>query len=89
MALMSSPASKGLFGAAISLSGSPNITMTLDVAEQQNADVIKLVGCEFQPTEAAKLECLRNTPAYILLAAIPPSMFTPGIWYVYMYMYTT
>ena len=35
LALLASPASVGLFSAAISLSGSPNITMDLATAEEQ------------------------------------------------------
>jgi carboxylesterase type B len=43
-ALLSSRDSVGLFSAAVSLSGSPNVSMALDVAERQNAPMVAAMG---------------------------------------------
>ncbi len=52
-ALLSSPRSKKLFHRAISLSGSPNITMSLEQAEAQNADIIVESGCKIDNNTSA------------------------------------
>lgn len=70
-ALMSSPASKGLFHAAISLSGSPNISLSLSKAELQNAPIVKASGC-------LDLACLRAQDVKSLVKLIPESWSTPG-----------
>ena len=45
LGLLASPGSRGLFASAISLSGSPNITMSLDVMEQQGLQFVEAAGC--------------------------------------------
>lgn len=78
-ALLSSSASVGLFSAAISLSGSPNITMDLSAAEAQNAQVAA-AGCPKQSeaaSSAAYLACMRNASVEALLHARPPCWETP------------
>lgn len=55
LGLLASPASAGLFHAAISLSGSPNITMPLAVMEQQGLQLVQAVGCDHAPSV---LDCL-------------------------------
>jgi carboxylesterase type B len=66
--LLASPASKGLFHAAISLSGSPNITMDLSQAYEQNQKIVKAVGCDNAPDV---LGCLYNTSAEDLSHKLP------------------
>ena len=46
LALLASPASKGLFQAAMSLSGSPNISMPLTTMEEQGRQLVEAVGCD-------------------------------------------
>jgi len=46
LALLASPASRGLFASAVSLSGSPNMTMTADVADRNNQPVFAALGCD-------------------------------------------
>lgn len=45
LALLASPASRGLFHRVMSLSGSPNITADLASAERQNEPFIRSAGC--------------------------------------------
>jgi carboxylesterase type B len=45
LALLASPASNGLFHAAMSLSGSPNISMPLATVEDQGRTMVESVGC--------------------------------------------
>ena len=45
MALLASPASRGLFSGAVSLSASPNITMDLTAAETQDRQFLNNTGC--------------------------------------------
>eukprot|EP01116_Phalansterium_solitarium_P017732 TRINITY_DN4443_c0_g1_i2.p1 TRINITY_DN4443_c0_g1~~TRINITY_DN4443_c0_g1_i2.p1 ORF type:complete len:552 (+),score=189.51 TRINITY_DN4443_c0_g1_i2:137-1792(+) len=78
-ALMSSPASRGLFHAAISLSGSPNITIDMASAELQNAGIFAAAGCA-QETPAERLACMRAAPVSTLVSAMPNSWNTPGLW---------
>jgi len=54
-ALLASPASTSLFSAAISLSGSPNITIDLATAEAQDRQFVANVGCD---SATDVLECL-------------------------------
>jgi carboxylesterase type B len=55
-ALLSSPHSVGLFHAAISLSASPNMTMDLQAAYQQNSELVQK-ACP-QGSSSLVLECL-------------------------------
>ncbi len=59
-------AAKGLFAAGISLSGSPNITMSLSDAERQNLDFLHSTGCTTS-------ECLIDLPASEVLKSLPAS----------------
>uniref|UniRef100_A0A7S1CAD9 Carboxylic ester hydrolase n=1 Tax=Bicosoecida sp. CB-2014 TaxID=1486930 RepID=A0A7S1CAD9_9STRA len=71
-ALLSSPASHGLFSSAISLSGSPNITMDLHSAEAANAQFVSNAGCDKAPGGAAGVvKCLRGLNATAVMAAQP------------------
>lgn len=82
-ALMASPASRGLFRAAIALSGSPNISIALEQAHAQNAGWADAVGCGSAAgytTPAAVVKCMRGVPAETLVGAIPASWNTPGMW---------
>jgi len=56
--LAASPQSVGLFSGAISLSGSPNITMSLTQAEEQNAGLPAILGCPGNGGDV--VECLLN-----------------------------
>ena len=46
LALLASPASRGLFHRVMSLSGSPNITADLAFAEHQNEGFIRSADCD-------------------------------------------
>jgi carboxylesterase type B len=73
LALLASPASRGLFSRAISLSGSHNVTMGLDRAEVAGAEVVQQLGCA--PTDGRfdkGLACLLAKNTSELAAAVPP-----------------
>jgi len=80
-ALLCSPASRGLFSAAIALSGSPNITIGMAAAEAQNAAIPAAVGCGGggAGNASAEVACLRAAPAAVLAAAIPAAWNTPSM----------
>lgn len=83
MALLSSPLSKGLFSGAISLSGSPNMTMAMrEQAWPQNAPLVDQLGCgaSFSPNASVRLACLKNRTQAQLQAVVPASFNTPGLW---------
>jgi len=80
-ALLSSPASNGLFHGAISLSGSPNITIGMKEAEDQNVGLPERMGCgedNYEDPED-RLECLRALPASQVATSTPKDWGTPGI----------
>jgi carboxylesterase 2 len=81
-ALMASPLSTGLFHAAISLSGSPNVTMGIIQAYAQNKDIILSSGCGQDPASPAEsvVKCLKSLPSNKLVQLIPASWNTPGLW---------
>jgi carboxylesterase type B len=66
-ALLASAASRGLLHAAISLSGSPNISMDLGTAYAQNRPFVSSTNC----TGARVAACLLALPAEAVLAATP------------------
>lgn len=71
LALLSSPASKGLFSAAISLSASPNLTIGLHEAHAQFAAVVRQrtpCGVGPLPRQAA---CLRNLSSMQVAQLLP------------------
>jgi carboxylesterase type B len=77
-ALLSSPASAGLFSGAIALSGSPNITQDLPSKLAQDAAFVVAVGCGgLQP--GMEMACLRGANLSTLVAKQLTSWFTPGI----------
>ena len=73
LALLSSPASVGLFHAAISLSASPNITMDLQAAYNQNAPVVSSHTQCTQPKDSEVHACLISLSAEEAQAIMPPS----------------
>lgn len=80
-ALLSSPASAGLFSGALSMSGSPNISIGLPAAYAQNAGVANATGCAPPGSSPAqRIACLRALPARRLALAMPSSWTTPGLW---------
>jgi para-nitrobenzyl esterase len=76
--LLAMPSADGLFAAAFSMSGSPNITMPAAVKRAQDAPIVAALGCGGE-TGAARAACLRSKPALMVGAAMPPSWGTPGI----------
>ena len=82
LALVSSPLSLDLFQGAISLSGSPNITMDLRTAQTQNGPLVSRLNCsaaEGYPTPSSRLACLRALSTQTLATSIPPSWSIPGM----------
>ena len=81
IALLASPASRGLFSRAISLSGSPNVTIDLATAETQNAQITApscaQISALDQPTRF--LACMRNASTASLLQARPECWATPAM----------
>jgi carboxylesterase type B len=79
-ALFAAPSAAGLFTGAISLSGSPNITMDATAKRAQDAPVLAALNCSSGATPAARVACLRAATPTALAAAMPrPSYYTPGI----------
>ena len=78
-ALMASPLSRGLFRAAISWSGSPNITMDASTKYDQDAPIVSTLNCTHVGSKKKVVECLRNASVADLINAIPNSWNTPGI----------
>lgn len=56
------PESESLFSAAISLSGSANISMSLEAAYEQNKDFPQSVNCT---DKEEIMKCLRSVPAEV------------------------
>jgi carboxylesterase type B len=80
-ALLSSPSSKGLFHAAMSYSGSTNLTMTLENAIIQNQPIVNASGCNILGYTYEEINsCLRNLSIAEVVALIPASWSTPGMW---------
>jgi carboxylesterase type B len=77
-ALMASPMSKGLFHAAVSFSGSPNITLDAPGKLAQDIAIPASVNC----SGANVAECLRNVSAASLILAMPNSWNTPGLFHM-------
>ena len=74
--LLSSPATKGLLHAAISLSGSPNVSMDLPSAEAENArDFLPRTPCK---DSADVLTCLRGIPAPDIVNMTAENWAGPG-----------
>jgi carboxylesterase type B len=83
MALMSSPLSKGLFAGAISLSGSPNMTMQMkEQAWPQFAPFVDALGCgkNFSLNATVRLACLRNRTQSELQSVVTNAWNTPELW---------
>jgi len=79
-ALLASPSSEGLFHRAISLSGSPNMSLPMHAAEAQNADIIAQTGCQGKHrTYSEVLACMRRMTPRQLTDLIPESWDTPGL----------
>ena len=77
--LLAMPAADGLFSAAYSMSGSPNITMSHARKLAQDAPIVSALNCGAQPAGPARAACLRALPAGMVGAAMPSSWGTPGI----------
>ena len=67
---------RGLFNAGISMSGSPNITMSLTSAELQNAHFSS--GCGGNSTQI--VSCMRSWSSEEVYNRVPNSWNCPGIW---------
>lgn len=74
LALLASPGTAGLIAGAISLSASPNMTMSLDQAYAYNAPVRGAVGCG---GTGGGLACLLAAAPAALVAAVPASWNPP------------
>lgn len=94
-ALLSMPASKGLYHGAISLSGSPNITMSLEQSMGQNEPIIFRTTCKSESNTTYPLaslstsassqamgvvNCMKNLSSQFLVKLIPEAWSTPGMW---------
>jgi len=76
LALLAAPSAKGLFQALISMSGSPNITMTRDYcAEQQAQYLLPLIDCSGDKDEFRA--CLKTSSAENLTNAMGPISGNP------------
>ena len=67
---------------AISLSGSPNITMSLPAAHVQNQPLLTTLSCsaaDGYPTRAQRLACLRTLSAKEVAKAMPRPWTIPGM----------
>eukprot|EP01043_Picozoa_sp_COSAG02_P025296 COSAG02_NODE_1415_length_12734_cov_9.846775_1_plen_609_part_00 len=69
LALLASPASRGLFSSAVALSASPNMTMRVSVEEANNRPLVVALGCEKEENIDARYNCLMNKSTAELLAA--------------------
>lgn len=65
MVLVGSPLATGLFSGAMSLSGSPNISMSAAVQRRQHQHMVKSAGCA-SGTAAEVMECLRAESVNLL-----------------------
>ena len=72
LALLASPASKGLFHRAISLSGSPNVTMDLQTAQERNRQILQQLNCSLDKPQD-RLSCLLNSSTEAVRNAVPQS----------------
>lgn len=80
-ALLSSPLSNGLFHAAMSYSGSTNLTIDLATAQKQNADIVTSSGCSLPGYTYEEINaCMRNLSSSAIYSLIPEDWNTPGIW---------
>jgi carboxylesterase type B len=71
LAYLASPSFKGLFAAGISLSGSPNISMSLRDAEALNAPFVATCRCNGKGSASAIVACLRGLDVKQVHACIP------------------
>lgn len=77
-ALLASPASRGLFAAAISMSGSPNITASVSqTSALQRKYLLPLIGCESSLPCLLTRDPMNLTNAMGLLQGEPPGSFNP------------
>jgi carboxylesterase type B len=83
LALLAAPAARGLFSAAVSLSGSPNITADVSTTSRLHAEyLLPLAGCPLGSDPQATLSCLLSRSPQNLTAATnalmgPPPGFNP------------
>lgn len=68
---LTSTAARGLFSAAISWSGSANLTMGAAPKRAQDAAMPSLAGCAGGATPAARVACTRSLPANVLGNSTP------------------
>jgi len=83
LTLLASPLSRGLFSGAMSLSGSPNVTMSAATQRRQHAPIGAAMaaaagggggggGCATKPAgSAAFVDCLRALPVSTVLSVVP------------------
>jgi len=85
LALLAAPRSVGLFRAAVSLSGSPNITMSVsDTSRLHTKYILPMVGCSGIPPSQVKQCLLSRSPANLTagldnIAGPPPSVNPPNL----------
>jgi carboxylesterase type B len=86
LALLASPSAKGLFSAALVLSGSPNITADVQSTSNLHAQyLLPLTGCPLQSDVQVTLSCLlRQTPENLTassnaLMGAPPGFNPPSL----------
>jgi carboxylesterase type B len=72
--LLASPAAQGLFKGAISLSGSPNMSMDAATKLAQDRHFVSDLGCDLSTT-SERLTCLRALPASKIASAFPDSWY--------------
>jgi carboxylesterase type B len=68
--LYMSPLARGLFQAALSLSGSPVLKGDLEFASKQNEPFLSLSGCDNKASEAETLDCIYELSPEVISSAI-------------------
>ena len=76
---LTSVASRGLFRAGISLSGSPNITMGTLQKYAQDTPFFSQFKCDSGPTPEARVACMRAVNAVLLGNTTPPAWDIPEV----------
>eukprot|EP01116_Phalansterium_solitarium_P025245 TRINITY_DN9551_c0_g2_i1.p1 TRINITY_DN9551_c0_g2~~TRINITY_DN9551_c0_g2_i1.p1 ORF type:complete len:579 (+),score=120.00 TRINITY_DN9551_c0_g2_i1:87-1739(+) len=80
LALLSSPASSGLFSRAMSLSGSANFSMSLDDAQRGNADFVHNANCSLAEDVYECLMALSTSQVHAAMPAWYSSLMVTNGW---------